>query len=84
MGYSPDKMLQGRLICYPDAHRRSQGARPGFRKDHRLDRQYGGGGLTIDRGAPDDLVREPPQSLKPHTGAILAADEGIRPSMGTH
>jgi catalase len=29
MGYSPDKMLQGRLISYPDAHRRVQ--RPRWR-----------------------------------------------------
>jgi catalase len=26
MGYSPDKMLQGRLISYPDAHRYRLGA----------------------------------------------------------
>lgn len=26
MGYSPDKMLQTRLICYPDAHRYRLGA----------------------------------------------------------
>src|SRR6266581_1384921 len=39
MGYSPDKMLQGRLLSYPDAHRLRQGSNGWPRLGNRGDRE---------------------------------------------